>query len=236
MNIKTHKPPAGAHAAWFHLLRLVDRAVAGEGDDRSGDGCSAGADPTASPAAVTPAALAALAEQFMQSAPLGEYAGRLGLLRAFAGHAKAVAARPTSSPAAVARATSAVLTNVASLFALHAPAVAAAAEAALAPLAKQLADFVALARWEDRGYYANRAAAEKAARHLHRLSRRARAALAAPSAPVLAGAGATMGLPDLEPGAIVAAAVAVAMPAAGVRPPKPEAGGGGGGGGRRGRR
>ena len=94
---------------------------------------------------------------------------------------------------------------MASLHGQHAPAVDAAARAALAPHAAALADFVRLAKWEDRGYYANRAAAEKAARVLHRLKRRARAALAAPAAAVLAGAGRAMGLPDLAPTALAAA-------------------------------
>jgi len=146
----------------------------------------------------------------MQSAPLGEYSARLDLLRAFAAQA-GVAPGPGARP------TAAVLSNVARLFDLHSPAVDAASAAALAPLTKQLADFVALARWEDRGYYANRAAAEKAARHLHRLGRRARAALGAPAAPVLAGAGAAMGLADLEAGAIAAAAGGGIVPAVGVK-------------------
>lgn len=34
-------------------------------------------------------------------------------------------------------------------------------------------DFVRLASWEDRGYYAMRASTEKAQRHLHRLTRNA---------------------------------------------------------------
>jgi hypothetical protein len=34
-------------------------------------------------------------------------------------------------------------------------------------------DFVRLAGWEDRGYYAMRASTEKAQRHLHRLTRNA---------------------------------------------------------------
>lgn len=34
-------------------------------------------------------------------------------------------------------------------------------------------DFVKLAKWEERGYYAMRASTEKAQRHLHRLTRNA---------------------------------------------------------------
>ena len=54
-----------------------------------------------------------------------------------------------------------------------------------------------LARWEDRGYYALRERADKAQRQLHKLQRRAAAALAAPCAAVLAAASAAMGLGDL---------------------------------------
>ena len=39
-------------------------------------------------------------------------------------------------------------------------------------------DFVRLASWEDRGYYAMRASTEKAQRHLHRLTRNATEVLA----------------------------------------------------------
>jgi len=49
---------------------------------------------------------------------------------------------------------------------------------------------VKLARWEERGYYALRASADKAQRALHKLQRRAAAALAQPAAAVLAGAAA----------------------------------------------
>ena len=58
-------------------------------------------------------------------------------------------------------------------------------------------DFVKLARWEDRGYYALRERADKAQRQLHKLARRAAAALAQPCAAVLAAASAAMGLSDL---------------------------------------
>ena len=118
------------------------------------------------------------------------------------------AADAAADPATLARLTSLAssLRSVASLYGQHAPAVAAAASAALAPHAAALDDFVRLAKWEDRGYYANRAAADKAARALHRLTRRARGALAAPAGGVLTRSGGAMGLPDLEPGALAAAA------------------------------
>ena len=58
-------------------------------------------------------------------------------------------------------------------------------------------DFVKLAKWEDRGYYAMRASTEKAQRQLHRLSRRAEDALRQPFAALLAIAAKTMGFEDL---------------------------------------
>ena len=58
-------------------------------------------------------------------------------------------------------------------------------------------DFVKLAKWEDRGYYAMRASTEKAQRQLHRLSRRAEDALRQPFAALLATAAKAMGFQDL---------------------------------------
>ena len=200
---------AGAGVGWFHLYRLVSSAAA--------DAYS-----TAS-TRVTPADVAAVAEQFMQSAPLGEYSARRALLRRFAAHAQALALAPpaeggeeggnasssSSSPPLQQQQqlvrVAAALDNVASLYSLYEPLVSAAADRALEPHAKALSDFVKLAKWEDRGYYANRHAAEKAARQLHRLARRSAQALAAPAAGILAGAGMKMGMGDLEVAALAAA-------------------------------
>ena len=66
------------------------------------------------------------------------------------------------------------------------------------PVLALLQDFVKLARWEDRGYYANRVAAEKAQRQLHRLTRRAGELLRTPVAAALAAAAKGMGFPDLQ--------------------------------------
>lgn len=69
---------AGAHKAWFHLYRLImlpqppaelpAADAAGEQEQEQG---------------MQAQQRAVAAEQFMQSAPLGEYASRLGLLWAF---------------------------------------------------------------------------------------------------------------------------------------------------------
>eukprot|EP00198_Chlamydomonas_reinhardtii_P014222 XP_001703559.1 predicted protein [Chlamydomonas reinhardtii] len=104
-----------------------------------------------------------LRRAFIQTSTLGEFRARLGLMAAFAGHVE------------------------------FAPTVDAALTAGMAPLEKDLqvcTDFVALARWDDRGYYAMRASTEKAQRYLHRLSRRAEDVLRAAAATALAAAGA----------------------------------------------
>lgn len=60
-----------------------------------------------------------------------------------------------------------------------------------------LQDFVRLAKWEDRGYYAMKVSTERNQRQLHRLTRRAQEALTHPSAAVLAAASRAMGFADL---------------------------------------
>ena len=58
-------------------------------------------------------------------------------------------------------------------------------------------DFVRLAKWEDRGYYAMKATTERNQRQLHRLTRRGEEALSQPAAAVLAAASKAMGFADL---------------------------------------
>lgn len=60
-----------------------------------------------------------------------------------------------------------------------------------------LQDFVRLAKWEDRGYYAMKVSTERNQRQLHRLTRRAQEALTHPAAAVLAAASRAMGFADL---------------------------------------
>jgi len=60
-----------------------------------------------------------------------------------------------------------------------------------------LQDFVRLAKWEDRGYYAMKATTERNQRQLHRLTRRGEEALSQPAAAVLAAASKAIGFADL---------------------------------------
>jgi hypothetical protein len=61
-----------------------------------------------------------------------------------------------------------------------------------------LQDFVALAKWEDRGYYALRSSTEKTQRQLHRLTRKAVEVLREPASAQLTAAARSMGFNDLS--------------------------------------
>ena len=55
-----------------------------------------------------------------------------------------------------------------------------------------------LAKWEDRGHYAQKLEAEKAQRQLHKMVRDAQAVLARPAAAVIGACSAAMGFADLS--------------------------------------
>ncbi|KAK9820997.1 hypothetical protein WJX81_006213, partial [Elliptochloris bilobata] len=171
---------AGAHRSWFHLYRVLMQAETPPGDNPAPGALVGSSDPVA-------------VEQFVQTAPLGELERRLELLASFRGHCLARAAAGDGGGAV----TAAVLGNALGYYGQFRVRVAEAAAGGLVPLEKQLQDFVKLARWEDRGYYALRERADKAQRQLHKLQRRAAAVLAQPCASVLAAASAAMGLNDL---------------------------------------
>ena len=87
--------------------------------------------------------------------------------------------------------------------ATHEPAVACAADMSshltciAAPSdSTHVQDFVKLAKWEDRGYYAQQQATEKAQRQLLKLVTRSEAVLAMPAGPILAAAAAAASQPQ----------------------------------------
>lgn len=142
--------------------------------------------------------VAKVLEDFIQNAPVGEYSTRLDLLRTFHHHL-GQAATDTEDPnqATRWRKLAAILYNVYRYYAQFLGAVQATVAAGMAPLEKDLKDFVALAKWEDRGFYAMKASTERAQRHLHKLCRRATEVLKGPVAGTLAVAAKAMGLDDL---------------------------------------
>lgn len=174
---------AGAHVGWFHLYRIMQSM------DTSVQEVSVAI------------------EQFIQGSPLGEYTTRLNLLKSFQGQIVAsllsfsVVENEDEDVVALKKQRNtilaAVLSNVHRYYSQFIPAVEKAIATGLAPSEKDLKDFVKLAKWEDRGYYAMKASTEKAQRHLHKLCRRAADALKAPATGILAIAAKAMGLDDL---------------------------------------
>ena len=173
---------SGAYMGWFHLYRILKR------EDTS------------------VAEVAASVEQFVQGSPLGEYNARLSLLEAFRGQIIKSLEVETEDKQRNATLVS-VIRNVCNYYSQFVPAVDAAVATGLAPHEKDLKDFVVLAKWEDRGYYAMKASTEKAQRHLHKLCRRAADALKAPATATLAIAAKSMGLDDLAAPESIGAAV-----------------------------
>jgi len=183
---------AGARKGWFHLHRLlVQGALAGAAGPGEGE--------------VTVEDVAVTVEQFIQGAPLGEYVERLKLLESFADQLTALASLPTSAVVALITGKeqerylklASILRNLKSHHMNFLPVVEKSITGSLKPLEKHLHDFVALAKWEDRGYYAMKQSTEQAQRQLHRLTRKAEAALKEPAQSVVAGAAAALGFDDL---------------------------------------
>eukprot|EP00798_Chlamydomonas_sp_ICE-L_P024875 gene24875-10536_t len=163
---------------------------------------------------------AATLEAFLQTSTLGEFEARLQLLRSFMCHVKLrlaeaeAAQESSSSPDTALVAAGAfgidhpgsrkylplvvgALANTVAYYAQFSGAVRSALESGLSPIEKDLDDFVRLAKWEDRGYYAMKASTEKAQRYLHRLKRRAEEVLAQAAASVLATSVKAMGVAEL---------------------------------------
>ncbi|KAG2499138.1 hypothetical protein HYH03_002721 [Edaphochlamys debaryana] len=152
--------------------------------------------------------VASTLESFVQTSTLGEFRSRLAMLRAFGAHVEVRRAEEAAggAPAGpLAAPLAAALANLNRYYGQFAGAVDAALAQGMAPLEKDLQDFVQLAKWDDRGYYALRASTEKAQRYLHRLSRRAEDVLKEPAATALAKAVKGMGVPELAAAAAAAA-------------------------------
>ncbi|KAK9809153.1 hypothetical protein WJX72_010301 [[Myrmecia] bisecta] len=171
---------AGAHRTWFHLYRIL----AGGQAAQAADGTVAEAPQLGDTALAI--------EQFLQSATLGEFERRLQMVCSFRRQLLvAAAADPAAAPLA------AVLYNSHRYYGQFLPRVKQSIQDGMTPLEKHLQDFVKLAKWEDRGYYAMRVATEKAQRQLHKLTRKAEDLLKQPVAGVLAAAAKAMGFADL---------------------------------------
>eukprot|EP00884_Botryococcus_braunii_P010665 jgi/Botrbrau1/195/Bobra.0022s0175.1 len=163
---------AGAHRMFFHLRRLLlvpPEAGSGSGtasDGRIEEGGTAGI-----------ADVAIAIEQFLQTSTLGEFERRLNMVWSFRCQAAVdKSLRAEAGP---------LLANAHAFYSQYLPAVTTKLTDGLAPVEKLLLDFIKLAKWEDRGYYAQLKATEKAQRQLHKFVRSAAEVLNRPVAEVL---------------------------------------------------
>ena len=165
---------AAARKAWFHLYRiLIHGAMSSE-------------------------QVASALEQFIQASPLGEFEERLGLLESFERQlASLYAITEQEKQQQHWRGLMFVIHNIRRYHSTFLPAIQKCMADNLAPLEKHLKDFVALAKWEDRGYYALKQSTETAQRQLHRLVRKAREALGEPALNVFTLTSKAMGFEDL---------------------------------------
>ncbi|KAG1668462.1 hypothetical protein FOA52_005235 [Chlamydomonas sp. UWO 241] len=213
------KHSGGARRSWFHLYGLLvlgkheDQADATDGAGRSG------AAPELGEWERRYRTVASAIEAFVQTSTIGEFEARLRMLASFRAHVGLrLASSPPGEACDLAAHTHAALGNTVRYYRQFSPAVRKALESGLSPHEKDLAGFVQLAKWEDRGYYALKASADKAQRYLHRLRRRAEEALSEPVATVMAGALKSMGVQEL---AKAAAAVAPEPVPVAAPPPVP---------------
>jgi midasin len=209
---------AGASRSWYHLYQVL---VLGTPEDAAAAAADAAVADGEDVAVAVPDSVyrrtASLVEAFLQTSTVGEYAARLQLLQSFACQLTVTAAAidSTTGSSSSSGQVASMLWNVLSYYTQFLPAVSAAIDAGLGPLSKELTDFVKLAKWEDRGYYAMKVSTEKAQRQLHRLSRRAEDYLKQPAAGVLAAASQAMGLGQVTAPKAALAAAAAAGRAAG---------------------
>jgi midasin (ATPase involved in ribosome maturation) len=124
---------AGANVGWFHLFRLLIR-----------DGVE--------PSATELGSASTTIEQFIQTSTAGEFAARMEMLDAFR-FQLLLQAGGRGAGCWAARLAS-VLGNMSTYYRQFQSAVEERLQMGRQPLDKDLADFVKLAKWEDRGYYA----------------------------------------------------------------------------------
>jgi midasin len=185
---------AGAQRSWFHLYGLLVLGQQGEeggqegmegaeeegaglfgaGSKRSRDRGMSRDEGGEAPDAweLRYRHTASVIEAFVQTSTIGEFEARLQLLLSFRTHLSLrlaqERARGDASASQLTLDVMAALANTEGYYRQFAPSVRRAIEAGLAPHEKDLQGFVALAKWEDRGFYSLRASAEKAQRYLHR--------------------------------------------------------------------
>ena len=140
-------------------------------------------------------------DSFVQGSPVGQYRERLALLRMFSSYVREGETKGEDGEgegegedegegdgrASKLGTLSLVLGNLCRYYEQFQPAIDARIAADMKPLEKELADFVKLAKWEDRGFYAMKAAADKAHTQLCKIVRKVKDALGIPASTCLRG-------------------------------------------------
>jgi midasin len=165
---------AGAHRSWFYLYQLLAAAgqqqpAAEEEEAEGGLLAGSSAFEQLSPEEAAYRRCVTTLEAFLQTSTIGEFSQRLRLLRAFLRQLQYQQQQGQGQQGQQALGDLVcALQNLSRYYGQFEAAVSEAQAAGLAPIQKDLLDFVRLAKWEDRGYYAMKAATEKAQRYLHR--------------------------------------------------------------------
>lgn len=111
-------------------------------------------------------------DSFIQSSTIGQFVERIDIIQKFGRYLEKWCPKDVLIDQKNLMANS--LKNMAAYYAEYAPAVDRYIAQGMKPLEKELSDFIALAKWEDRGFYAMKASKEKAYKQLHKITRKAK--------------------------------------------------------------
>jgi len=129
-------------------------------------------------------------EDYLSKSTIGEFSERLKVLDAFAAQMKLQKSDQRLSN---------LLRNLVANYGQYSLAISTELGSGLAPIEKEIQDFVKLQTWEDRGYFAMKKNGERAKRKLHRLCLKAQEVLKKPVAAVLSALSNSVGYNDTFP-------------------------------------
>ncbi|PWN31683.1 uncharacterized protein FA14DRAFT_162613 [Meira miltonrushii] len=150
--------------------------------------------------------LVTLLDQFLRGSPLGQFSGRLNLLKAMHSYHVHLGGDKGLQFTQSQKKVQAMLFNIIKFFSQFAPTVEEHLDKKRAVVEREIADFVRLASWKDTNVHALKTSATKTHRKLHQCLRKFRHALAESIDPLLANVGPTReGKKANEPIAVISA-------------------------------
>lgn len=111
-------------------------------------------------------------DSFIQSSTVGQFEERVNILQKFGSYLEKWCPEHVQIDQKNLMAKS--LKNMAAYYVEYAPVVEKYISQEMKPLEKELSDFISLAKWEDRGFYAMKSSKEKAYKQLHKITRKAK--------------------------------------------------------------